>query len=979
MPHNRLAITVHSTLAVSAAALALGAMAWPAAAQSATGDEEIVITGSRIPRAELSAVSPLTVVEESQLRFSGNVNIERLLNELPQTTAAATTTSNNPGTGAATVDLRGLGEVRTLVLVNGRRHVPTSLDGFVDVNLIPTALVERVEVITGGASAVYGSDAVSGVVNFIYKDDFEGVAIDGSYDISSRGDAGIANTALTIGGNFAQGRGNAVIHAGYSRRKAVLADDRDFSAQPLGDSAFCFSFIEPSFLEPCGSSRIPSGFLDDLGATFTPDGDVNFNVMFGDPSDPGDPFPFGFNYQTGTFLQTPQERFSTVAQSHYDLTPSLRLYGEFSFIQHETRLQDAPTPADIENFHFNYADNPFLTNAAKAEFAFIDDAFGNDIAAGDGIVFLTNMRRRLSEFGNRQTDAEFNALRLVTGLKGDIATDWQFDLSINYGRSVNTSVLTNDASASRFKNGLNAGLDNQGTIRCLSQLDGNGDFNASLDPNCVPLNIWGENTLTADMVAFARAGAVTRVRYQQFIAEASVLGHVARLPAGDLTIAAGVQYRDESARGDQDSALQSGDLLGFNAQGDTSGGYDVTELFVEAVIPLLADLPAVQRLEANAAARYSDYSTVGGVWTYAGGVNWQPVADLVVHGQYQRAVRAPNVFELFGGDTQSFQSFLDPCNAGGGLTPAQEAFCIAWGVPTADIGSFSQRDNQVESLFAASTALAEEKTNTWTFGAVLAPRIAPGLRMTVDYYRITLRDAIGFLGGGAQGNIDGCFNSGDLTSAFCQNSPRNVFGQLGAITVPSANLAAAKTEGVDFEIHYSFQINTLGLGEDGATLGVTARGTHLMALKFQSEAGAGFLDCAGIYVCFNNPFSFSGSSPKWKGTTRFSYASGPLQVFFDWRYIHSMKSSDFSDFPDLEVGANTGQVIDNQKIAASHYFDIAGTYQIRPGVQVYAGVENIFDNKPPLIGDLFGVSNNTDPATFDVIGTRIYFGTTLEF
>ncbi|RME62101.1 MAG: TonB-dependent receptor, partial [Alphaproteobacteria bacterium] len=614
---------------------------------AADGSEEIVVTGSRIPRADLAAASPLTVVEEAQVRFSGNLNIERLLNELPQAMPAATTTSNNPGTGTATVDLRGLGEARTLVLVNGRRHVPTTLDGIVDINQIPAPLVERVEIVTGGASAVYGSDAVSGVVNFIYKDHFEGIEYDASYDISGRGDAGILNTSVTMGGDFAQGRGNVAVHAGYLRRKGLLADKRDFSAQPLGDSAFCFSFSEPSVLEPCGSSRIPSGFLDDLGATFTPDGDINFDVMFGDPGDPNDPFPFGFNYQTGTFLQLPQERFSAVALGHYDLSARITAYGEFSFLQHNTSLQDAPTPADITNFHFNYAANPFLSADAKAEFASIDDAFGNDLVAGDGVVFLSKMRRRLSEHGNRQTDAEFTAFRLVTGFKGEIATDWRFDLSLNYGRTVNTSVVSNDGSERRFKNGLNAGFDNAGVIRCLSQLDAAGDFNASLDPDCVPINIWGENTLTPEMVAFTRLDGISRVRYQQFIVEGSVLGRLATLPAGDMTLAAGASYRDERAKGVQDDATRLGDLLGFNAQDNTNGNFDVGEIFAELVIPVIADLPAMQRLDVNAAVRYSDYSTVGSVWTYAGGLSWQPVSDLHLRGQYQRAVRAPNIFELF--------------------------------------------------------------------------------------------------------------------------------------------------------------------------------------------------------------------------------------------------------------------------------------------------------------------------------------------
>ncbi|RME68229.1 MAG: TonB-dependent receptor, partial [Alphaproteobacteria bacterium] len=232
------------------------------------------------------------------------------------------------------------------------------------------------------------------------------------------------------------------------------------------------------------------------------------------------------------------------------------------------------------------------------------------------------------------------------------------------------------------------------------------------------------------------------------------------------------------------------------------------------------------------------------------------------------------------------------------------------------------------------------------------------------------------LAAGVRGQV---LDSADLASVFCRNARRNMFGQLDGITIPSANLAAARTEGVDFELRYAFDVNGIGIDTAPATLAVRLLGTRLIALKFQSEAGADFLDCAGIYVCRNNPFAFSGTSPKWKGTTRFSYASGPLQVFVDWRYIHSMKSVDFSDFPDLKVGDDTGQVVDNQKIGAWNYFDLAVSAEIRDGVELYGGVENIFDKKPPIVGDLFGVSNNTDPTTYDVIGTRLYFGTTLRF
>jgi len=952
-----------------------------AAAKDEMTLEEVTVTGSRIKRQELTSNSPMAVLGENEIKLSGNVNIERIINELPQVMPALTSSSNNPGTGAATIDLRGLGSNRTLVLVNGRRYVPTTLDGVVDVNQIPASLVKRVEVVTGGASAVYGSDAISGVVNFIYKDDFQGLQFDSSYDTSSKGDGQIYNTSLTIGGNFADDRGNAVIYVGYNKREGIFAGDRKNSTQALGESAFCYSGASPSVLEGCGSSRIPSTYADNLGGTFTPEGDFTGNVFSGEKG--VGLYPFGYNYMPVNYLQLPQERWSAAALAHFDITENTTAYTEMSFVQHNTPQQLAPTPAEIKNWHFNYQDNPYLTAGSKAAFAGLDDGSGKDLIAGDGTVFLSKVRRRLVENGPRFADSEFTAARIVVGLKGDISSNWEYDASLNYGRVVNSNVLFNDASDSRFKDGLNAGKANDGSIHCLSQLDGSGNFDTSLDPNCVPVNIWGAGTMTGAMVKYTAQDSMARTTYQQLTAEAVMNGVIAHTDAGDISTAFGVSYRTESAQAAQDNPSATGDLLGFNAQVGTDAGFNVTEIFGEVLVPLISGAPGAEKLELTGAARYSDYSTIGGISTYAAGINWVPVNDIRIRAQYQRAVRAPNIGELFGGRSQSFPSYKDPCNSANGLSAEQQAFCIAWGVPAGLAATFKQGDSQVETWFTSSNNLKEETTDTFTIGAVIQPEAVEGLNITVDYYNIKLTNAIGLFGGSAQGNISGCFSSLDLTSPSCINTlgdaGRNPLGDLEGMTIGSANLATAKTSGIDFDISYSMESDSLGIGEDSATLSVHTRGNYLLSMEFQSEAGSDFLSCRGIYVCWNNPFATSGTSPEFKTSTRFSYQSGDFAVNLDWRYIAGTYSSDFSDDPTLKLGDVTGQVLANQKLSSTNYFDMSATYNISENFTLYGGVENIFNKQAPLIGELYGMQNNTDPSTFDTVGTRFYLGGTAKF
>ena len=588
----RLALVAGATTTVLAAPSAM-AFAEEAAAEE-KGVERIQVTGSRIRRSELTAVTPIIEISAQEFAISGNLNIEQKLAELPSTLPSFGPSSNNPGDGTATVDLRGLGTSRTLVMVNGRRWVPSNQSGVVDLNTIPASLIENVEIITGGASAVYGSDAIGGVVNFKMKDDFEGVEISTLYDVTTEGDAEKFNLDLTMGGNFADDRGNAVLYVGYSKRESLFQGDRDFASVALteGDGE----------LVAGGSSGIP-GTRVFGGPTLISGPNAGSSLGRFNQDGSGNTFTGAdrFNYAPDNFLQLPQERLTMNAFSHFYINDETRIYSELSFIRNEVPQELAPTPA-FTTIEVNPNSAFFGADVQEAMLA-----SGDLNAAGNYEMFVG---RRMVENGSRQSIDTRDAMRLLVGIDGYINDDWSYDVYYSRSQMDQSNLLNNDVSASRFKQAL---LTNDAATECTDTSGG-----------CVPINIFGEGNISDAAVNFVNVGASNVTTLKQEVFMATVSGALPfTFPGAEESagIVFGYEKRQDESSFRPDEFLAAGDVLGFNAGLPTVGKYSSSEIFTEFSLPLLSGKEFAEDLSFWGAARYADYSNIGAVSSFAAALN----------------------------------------------------------------------------------------------------------------------------------------------------------------------------------------------------------------------------------------------------------------------------------------------------------------------------------------------------------------------
>lgn len=1012
-------------------ALGTGVTAQDADAEFDMDLEEVTVTGSRIVRRDLTAPSPISTVGAEEFQLQGAQNVEQVLATLPQTIPGFGGSSNNPGDGTATVDLRGLGAFRTLVLVNGRRYLQSRQDGVVDLNTIPSTLIERVEVVTGGASAVYGSDAVSGVVNFVMKDDYEGLEVTGQYGSTTHGDAETYNIDATMGGNFADGRGNATLFVNYVKRKSLMQGDRKFSTYALGEGGDPDRLPSEEFglgtgLGGFGSSGIPgtrtfnTARVDVLGNNvWGPSTDSDGNAITALLSGADDDFILGrfnsdgtgapysaasdsFNYAPDNFLQLPQERWMAAATAHYQINDSIRMYTEATFVSNRVPQELAPTPA-FTTIGVN-VNSPFFDDSIRGGIGAdgiwginpgADGVIGNrpgpdgelgtadDIMSGlddfsddtgisaldpvmvdtDGDGFVDTavvdqvatafIGRRMVENGPRQALDTRNAFRIMIGFDGEIGDGWSYDVNYSYNRVENTQFLKNDVSASRFKQAL------------LVTDDGTACQDTS--GGCVPINIFGEGNITQEAVDFVKINAtnVTEITTQNL--QALVSGSLGDLTgAGEIGLAIGAEYRKDSSAFTPDTFLASGDVLGFNAGEPTVGSYDAYDIFAEMAIPLVTGAPGIENLEATLAARYSDYSTAGRVWSYAGGLTWSPVSDISLRGQYQRAVRAPNVLELFQGGANGFPGATDPCSDAQVPDATLSSLCEATGVPTGLTGTFTQANAQIEGIFGGNPDLTEETADTYTFGAVITPEAVPGLTMTVDYYNITIDDAIDVLGGGVNSILNVCYNVvQDINSVYCQAITRRADGNVDTVNAGNANIGQVKTSGIDLQMNYGMDVD-FGFFDGGSTIDFNFVGTHVINNEETPDLTVGTVnDCEGQ---FGN--TCGEPDPQYRFNLRTTMTNGPLQLSVNWRWLDSATD-------DRILNGNPDDVV-VEKVSAESYFDLAFTYDVSENLQMYGGARNIFNNKPTFLGDS-AEQANTFPETYDAIGTRLFLGARVRF
>jgi outer membrane receptor protein involved in Fe transport len=978
------------------------------AAAQPSGEEEVVVTGTRIKQPNLTAVSPLTSQNDTDIKLQGTTNIESLLNNLPQTAIGVdgqTSTVSNGSSGTATVSLRGLGVTRTLVLVDGRRLMPGDPSLPVpDLNNIPSALVDRVEVVTGGASAVYGSDAIAGVVNFIMKRDFEGVRVDAQYSFSNhtndnnrwrdlQGEQGISfyerapsgnnslalskDVTLTLGTNTADGKGNITAYLGYRELEAVLQQDFDVSACSLigANVNDPDSYVYDGFA--CsGSSNSAFGRFNVVGANpgaerrrmhVNPNGTREF-ITANVPA---------FNYGPVNYFQRPDTRYTGGFFAHYELAPEAEVYSDFMFTDDHTVAQIAPSglfantgPNLTSTYQIN-CDNPLLTAAQQVQLC-------GPAAAGTSERVNTSIGYRFTSLP-RQDDLRHTQYKMTVGLRGDFAEAWSYDIYGQYGTSIFNEHYNNDVSTTKVQRAL---LVDPVTGQCIS---GTTD-------GCVPLDIFRYGALTEAMTNYTVAKGFKSGQTEEEIVSAVLTGDLGeygwKMPwaTNGISIALGFEYRRESLELSADEEFSSGDLSGQGGPTlSNSGAYDVYEFFGEARLPIIEGQPFADVLAIDLGYRYSDYGGYPGATstsTYKVDAEWGPVKDLRFRAGYNRAVRAPNVVELFLPNQIGLFSGADPC--AGANPSASAAACALSGVSAAQYGNIEACPaGQCSALFSGNEFLKPEEADTFTVGFVVTPSFSglEGLTASVDYFSVKIKD---YLNANPLGVLLSCV-SGNV--AFCGDVHRDstgaIFGSEGFVDAKVRNTGFLKTAGVDLSLGYRADLDDWGM-ENGGRLSFNLLGTWTDKLEFQPVTGSPTYDCVGLYgpTC-------GAPLPAWRHQFRVSYepAEIPLTVSILWRHLGSADAEALEDDNIFLSNHPSGvtQTADRH-IKAYDYFDVAGTYTVDDRYTIRLGVNNVFDKDPPgLDSNLIPTAGpptgngNTYPGVYDVFGRTIFVGITADF
>jgi len=901
--------------------------------------EEVVVTGSRIQRTDVSASSPVSVYAAQQLESVNTVNVEEFLRDLPQFSPSVGAQGNNGNDGSASVDLRNLGEERTLVLVDGKRFVPFDSQGFVDLGMIPASLIERVEVLTGGASAVYGADAVAGVVNFIMKDDFEGIALDVSYGVTEEGDGDTQDYSLTAGTNFADGRGNVVLNIGYSSADEIAQADREFSEFALDD-----------LLNVVGSGTVPrGGVFDNLGG-----------FQFSDSGGEVEPRTDRFNFNPFNLFQVPQDKVTATALASYDINDNLRAYSRASFANNEIDTIIAPSGTFFFEYDVPYAANPggFLGASAIDRLA-MSDAAETGSTANNGVADNVLIGRRTVELGPRISQYENTAFQIVSGLEGEFQNGWQWEVFSQYGETSRDQAFINDLSATNVDAGVRG---------CP----------AGSPAGCVPVNLYGINTITQEQADFIRIDVSEENDTDQIVVGGSVAGDIdaIRLPGvgSGLAFAAGIEYRDESAVNTPDAAYASGDAIGFGASSPINTDFDVIEYYAEGILPLAEGAAYAESLTLEAGVRYSDYdyqineiSNTFDTTTWKLQANWAVNPALKFRGGFNRAARTPSIQEAGEPLTSATGDLTtDPCEGTNPLgDPALTQLCIDTGVPANNFNNFTSIiSGQVNNFEGGNVNLEPEEADTYTVGLVYTPESIP-LTITLDYYDITIDNAIIQLS--EQDVVDACYNfERDASAPFCSRISRNSLGGLigplsAGVNVSVLNAAVLEQKGIDFSASYDVE-----LGGNG-TLNFGINGNYLLDNKTQSASFTPNNNCVGLVgnTC-------SDPDHEWRFVQTTSYTNGPLNVQLRWQFLDGLTN----DTIVLNGAPRSNFAL--PEIGSANYFDLTARYNINDKVQLRAGVLNLFEEDPPITGNDFGGtlqnSGNTFPATYDPLGRRYFIG-----
>ena len=1031
---------------LSVALVSAPAFAQDAPAEGEATNSEIVVTGTLIRNPNLEQSTPVNVTTSDAIELKQSNVAEEVLREMPGVVAGMGSAVNNGNSGGSYVDLRGLGSTRNIVLLNGNRITPSDVNGRVDLNNIPLALIERVDALTGAAVTTYGADAITGVVNFVTKRDFAGLEVTASEQLTEQGDGNVFRVDATIGANFDDGRGNAVLSIGYQQADPVYQGQRDFSF-----------FQVDSYNGGAGGSgtAVPSRFSGTRGIdpdtglpSINPD-DLNGPVRQIDPNTGTAVAPFSsYNFNPSNIFQTPFERFNIYGQANYEVSDAVEVYarGMFSKNSVSTIIASSGSFGGAVPINLN---NPFLPEQLRNQFCAFDvnpdeavyqarftpaecaaaaaatgrgDAAYREIGTGgvfvssdvngdgvtdDGEGYNTNpataLSRRVSEAGPRISDYQTTFFDYRVGARGGITDTIDWNVEGAYGESENIQTIQGYTLQSRFRE---ASLSDDG-VSCQS---GNVD--------CVPVNIFGpEGSITPEMVNYLSQNSTSTNRTSLSQVRAIVSGDLGFASPGavqPIGFALGAEYRKYKAQQSSDLLAKTpGELGGAGgAAPDIDGGYDVYEAYAEIVAPLIEDKPFFESLTLEAGIRYSDYSIDGAggynTTTWKAGGSWEPGAGVKIRGNYSRAVRAPNIGELFTPLSVGLTNLgIDPCAGSAPTTDTNlRAICIAQGAPAGTIGSITNPTAAQANITAGGNlALEPEKADTWTLGLVFQPDFIPRFNLSVDYYNIKINNVIGApLPGDI---IDACFGAAGAnspTDPACTSITRNpATGGLdgdpattGGLFGQTNNNGRLATDGIDLLMNWNTDLGFASL--DWSFVG---NWTH--SSKFNSNvANPDSLnrDCVGYYSV---NCSFTGSiQPEFQFSQRFTLGFDKVDLSLLWRWQDSVSFEPAQLQADIDAAVAAGVDPDDgcpdptgtdpngcvvnpefRKIKAAHYFDLTGRFNVSDNLTVTLTVQNLLDKKPPIVGNSLGSttynSGNTYPATYDALGRRYALSAKLKF
>ena len=981
-----------------ASTIAAGALiATPAFAQAAPADaapqaepagqgEDVIVTGSRISNPNLVQSSPVSVISAAEIQLRQPTSIEQVLRQLPGTSAGIGTNVNNGQGGLSTFNLRGLGSNRNLVLLNNRRVVPSTLGNQVDLNIIPIALLERTDVLTGGAVTSYGADAVTGLVNFITKSNFQGLDVSANYGVTERGDGQTYRIDLTTGANFADGNGNVVLGLSYTNTKPVLQGDRDLSlvsrqstctAAQNASAAGCAGATLGA--EQGSNTAVPASLFFPLPTTGAFAAGAQFEPGTGTIA----PGLSNYNFNPLNLFQTPLDRWSIYGASHYEFVPNVEFYTEAFFTRSRVVTNLAPTGTFTNSFQLPL-NNQFLTDAQRTTlcaFANIANCAGA-VAAGQEITAI--VARRFVETGPRVTEFNTNVFQITAGLRGKLVGNLKWDAFVQYGEASRRNTNTGTALAERV----------QAALRGCP---------ATAPAGCVPINIFGAAG-TISQAALNYVGVPTSTFINTRFADVQGLisgdiGVSAPWTEKPISIAVGGEYRRYSGGqfGDLPSSTPGAILGSGGAFTSIQGGYYSREAFGELNLPLVSDKPFIDDLTIDAGFRYADYSNSGGNWTYKFGGNYAPIRQFKFRGSYTKAVRAPNLGELFQPIATGLNNLaVDPCQGANGTANATvSAICTAQlaavGLPATRLGSIpAPIAGQINVTGGGNPNLQPEEATTYSVGIVAQPGGFFGnLSVTVDWYQI---DVAGAITNPTVGDIvNGCFGQTSPTDARCQLIRRNpLTGGLSGdpastqgVIQQLSNLGKLQSRGVDFTATYSRRFGEIGLNW-------IFNGNYTDRNRFQSNPSSFNRECAGYYSVSCDDRLI----PRWTWNLRTTASLDVFDFSLLWRHLNPVTYEPRTGAtPTTPPAAGTAGSFGStnpasivgayRRIPAYNYLDFALGVTVNKNFRLNFVIDNLLDLDAPDVGNTIGSttfnSGNTFPSTYDAVGRRFLVSGRVSF